>query len=201
MTSLVEAFYKLKQSPFSIDGEGRPLFMIESLRDAAEFVRSKLEDGAATLCVSSATGHGKSSLARALPKLTGGAWHIATLSGRTQSWDDMRPLLIREFGITGERVARDALAQASEAHGNLACALYTARTEVVEILQEFGVNVPFTEALIDSSTKAGEKNAAAPTSPTEGDVAQVTSKQPGPKSATVVGAKRLLGNFAQNVAP
>lgn len=450
MTSLAEAFFKLKQSPFAIDGEGRPVFMTESLRNAAEFVRRKLEGGAATLCVTAATGLGKSSLARALPKLTGGAWHIATLSGRTQSWDEMRPLLIREFGITSGRVTRDALARASEAHGNLvivvddaeclstdvlericilsqlsnaddqplvqvllladldavsreesrpllawvepgarfemqplpledasryidtrlrrvgwlgpplfseagaralhrvtlgsplrmsvactdileqavargvsridaefvleclrsdgrekeepmaaspgvplcdesipdlddeqwnympltaesinaaasielaeapaeeletpgnveaiesmrsavrrptksrprlrprtvrrnpgrpivslsawivifACALYTARTEVVEILQEFGMNVPFTESTIDRPAKSGEKNAAVPTSasPGEGDVAQAAREQraPAPKSATVVGAKRLVGNFAHNVSP
>lgn len=135
MTSLVESFYGLKKPPFCINDSSGPVFMTEPLRGAAQFVRRQLVHGTPTLCVSGSAGVGKSSLARALPKLTGGKWKLAMMSGRATCWDDLRSVLLREFGIGRDRITRDGLAEARAQHGKLLIVVDDAQYLSPELLE------------------------------------------------------------------
>lgn len=120
MTSLVEAYFGLKQPPFSISESSGPVFMTEPLRTAAIFVRSGLAEGASLLAVTGPAGIGKSSLVRSLPKLIGGGdRRIAVMSGRARQWEDLRRVLMREFGIGRDRITRDGLVEARAKYGKL----------------------------------------------------------------------------------
>lgn len=119
MTSLVESYFGLKRPPFSINRSSGPVFMTESLRASAVFLRGGLANGACVLGIAGAAGIGKSSLARALPKLTAGNWRIAALSGRARSWEDLRQVLMREFKIGRDRITRDGFAEARAKYGKL----------------------------------------------------------------------------------
>jgi type II secretory pathway predicted ATPase ExeA len=119
MTSHVESHFGLKQLPFSVSGSSGPVFMTESLREAAVFLRKGLADGASILGVTGAAGIGKSSLTRALPKLTKGKWRIATMSGHAGSWEELGEILTREFEIGRDRITRDSLAEARKKFGKL----------------------------------------------------------------------------------
>ncbi len=119
MTSLVESYYGFKKPPFTTSESSGPVFMTEPLRAAAHFVRNGLEAGTSIQCVSGHEGIGKSSFARALPKLCADDYQIAVLSGRTTCWDDMRRVLLREFGIRNDRITRDGLEEARQTLGKL----------------------------------------------------------------------------------
>ncbi|MBW2389703.1 MAG: AAA family ATPase [Deltaproteobacteria bacterium] len=119
MTSLVESYFGLKRPPFSISESSGPVFMTEPLRSSAVFLRDGLAAGTPVLGVMGAAGIGKSSLARALPKLTAGSVRIAAMSGRARSWEDLRQVLMREFEIGRDRITRDGLAEARAKYGKL----------------------------------------------------------------------------------
>ncbi len=135
MTSLVESFYGLKKPPFTVNESSGPVFMTEPLRAAARFLRAGLEDGTAIQCVSGPRGIGKSSLARALPKLCGGDYHLAVMSGRVTSWDDLRRMLLREFGISQDRITRDGLEEARAKLGKLLIVIDDAHFLSPELLE------------------------------------------------------------------
>lgn len=119
MSSLVESYFGLKRPPFSISESSGPVFMTEPLRTSAVFLRDGLAAGTPVLGVMGAAGIGKSSLARALPKLTAGSLRIAAMSGRARSWEDLRQVLMREFEIGRDRITRDGLAEARAKYGKL----------------------------------------------------------------------------------
>ena len=119
MTSLVEEFYGLKKPAFTVDKSSGPVLMTQPLRTAANFLRRELDAGAPLLCVTGPNGIGKSSVARALPKLTGGRFRIAAMSGRADSWADLRQVLTREFGLADGRITRDGFAAARARYGKL----------------------------------------------------------------------------------
>ncbi|MCP5043231.1 MAG: AAA family ATPase [bacterium] len=135
MTSLVESFYGLKKPPFTTSESSGPVFMTEPLRAAAQFVRQGLEEDTSLICVSGPAGVGKSSLARSLAKLTGGAWKIASMSGHAKCWEDLRRVLLREFGIASDRITRDGLEEARQQIGKLLIVVDDAQFLSPELLE------------------------------------------------------------------
>lgn len=117
MTSLVEEFYGLERAPFTFEPGRGPVLMTESLRNAASFLRTGLAEHAPILTVLGGAGIGKSSLARALPKIVGEEWKIAKVSGHSKSWEDFGPTLAREFHVHPQRITREELEAAHERVG------------------------------------------------------------------------------------
>ena len=62
-------FFELESSPFDTKTQSNLVLGTEALRAAYAQVQKGLEDGSPRICVSGKTGMGKTSLARALPKL------------------------------------------------------------------------------------------------------------------------------------
>ena len=62
-------FYALEQSPFEAAPQSKTVLGTKAVRDALAAIRSGLQDGSERICVSGQSGLGKTSLARALPKL------------------------------------------------------------------------------------------------------------------------------------
>lgn len=139
MTSLVESYYGLSKPPFTTSDSSGPVFMTEPLRAAARFLRDGLAADAEILCISGPSGIGKSSLARALPKLCGSGYQIAVLSGRAGCWEDLRRVLLREFGIAKDRITRDGIEEARARLGKLLIVVDDAQYLSPELLERICV--------------------------------------------------------------
>ena len=64
-------FFELERSPFDGAGQSQVVLGTKALRAAFGAIQSGLEDGDSRICVGGDRGMGKTSLARALPKLLG----------------------------------------------------------------------------------------------------------------------------------
>lgn len=135
MTSLVEAFYGLKNPAFTVSKNSGPVLITSPLRTVAKFLRRELDGCAPLLCVTGPSGIGKSSVARALPKLTGGRFRIAAMSGRAESWDDLRQPLTTLFGLDEGRITREGLEAARAKFGKLLIVVDDAQFLTPELLQ------------------------------------------------------------------
>lgn len=106
-------FFELNQSPFEGKAQRRVVLGTRALRDAFGTIRTGLEEDASRICVSGGPGLGKTSLARALPKLLGNAARVAVLLDPTVSWRASRDSLARQWGIPDGRLSRAALVNAA----------------------------------------------------------------------------------------
>lgn len=105
-------FFELEQSPFEGRAQSQVVLGTRALRDAFGRIRTGLEEGASRLCVSGGSGLGKTSLARALPKLLGDEARVATILDPSVPWADYRTSLARQWGIAAGGLARSALVEA-----------------------------------------------------------------------------------------
>ena len=108
-------FYELEKVPFGT-GDRRGLVLgTKALRAAFEQIRNGLEEGAPRICLNGGSGMGKTSLARALPKLLGDDARVALLPDPALPWSVLRSALIRQFGLEGgARSRRTLMAAQSE---------------------------------------------------------------------------------------
>jgi type II secretory pathway predicted ATPase ExeA len=65
-------FFELERSPFDAKAQGQVVLGTRAIRDAFAAIESGIAEGASRICVNGGPGIGKTSLARALPKLLGG---------------------------------------------------------------------------------------------------------------------------------
>ena len=91
-------FFALEKSPFEAKGQSQVVLGTRALRDAFAAIQSGLSDGASRICVSGESGLGKTSLARALPKLLGDGFRVALVSDPSRSWGSVS--LIRNLAAT-----------------------------------------------------------------------------------------------------
>ncbi len=104
-------FYELDRSPFEDDGAGRPVLGTKSLREALETIRSGLDEDATRICVSGGPGLGKTSLARALPKLLAGEARVAVVLDPAIGWDELREPIARQWKLGPDGLARGRLVE------------------------------------------------------------------------------------------
>ncbi|MBB84906.1 MAG: hypothetical protein CL931_13945 [Deltaproteobacteria bacterium] len=105
-------FFELEQSPFEGKAQSKVVLGTRALREAFGTIRSGIDEGASRLCVSGNAGLGKTSLARALPKLLGDAARVANVLDARVEWPACRELIARQWDLDAGRLSRAALIEA-----------------------------------------------------------------------------------------
>lgn len=108
-------FFELSQSPFEARGQARVVLGTRAVREAFGAIRSGIEEGASRICVSGGAGLGKTSLARALPKLLGEEACVALIPDASVDWADVRTSAARQWALVGGGWGRAALVRAAAA--------------------------------------------------------------------------------------
>jgi MSHA biogenesis protein MshM len=106
-------FFDLDQSPFEGKAQAQVVLGTRALRDALATIQTGLAEGASRICVSGGRGLGKTSLARALPKLLSETARVALVLDPTLSWDASRGALAKQWGLESGRLGRAHLLEAA----------------------------------------------------------------------------------------
>jgi type II secretory pathway predicted ATPase ExeA len=106
-------FFELERSPFEGKAQAQVVIGTRALRDAFALIRAGLDEGDARICVSGGPGLGKTSLARALPKLLGDAARVAVVLDPGVSWESLRGSIAKQWGLATAGLARAALIEAA----------------------------------------------------------------------------------------
>lgn len=106
-------FFELERSPFEGKAQAQVVLGTKALRDAFALIRDGLDEGDARICVSGGPGLGKTSLARALPKLLGDAARVAVVLDPDVSWESLRGSIAKQWGLATGGLARAALIEAA----------------------------------------------------------------------------------------
>jgi type II secretory pathway predicted ATPase ExeA len=131
-------FFELERSPFEPESQSKVVLGTKALRDALASIRSGLEEGAARICVNGQTGLGKTSLARALPKLLDKRERVAVILHPSTSWNSIRSSIARQWRVGEGGLARsNLLSFAREAR--LVLVVDQAETASIDILDHLDV--------------------------------------------------------------
>jgi len=131
-------FYELESSPFEDPSRSTLVLGTKALRDALSAIRSGLEEGTTRICVNGQAGLGKTSLARALPKLLEGRIRTAVILDPTRSWDALRSSIARQWRLAEGGLARSNLVALSS-RDRLVVVLDRAEAATTEILDHLDV--------------------------------------------------------------
>ncbi len=102
-------FHQLERSPFEGDGSDQLVLATDSLRRAYAEIKSGLDDGSPRLCMSGGPGIGKSSLARALPKLLASGAKCSLIRDPSVDWSRTKAAIAKQFGVKDGRLSRSTL--------------------------------------------------------------------------------------------
>ncbi|MHA7838117.1 MAG: ExeA family protein [bacterium] len=109
-------FFELERPPFGESSSSRVVLGTKAIREALARIRSGLEEDASRICVSGGAGVGKTSLARALPKLLGDGTRVAVILDPEVPWDALRDPIARQWGLAEHGLARTRLVEAAREH-------------------------------------------------------------------------------------
>jgi len=102
-------FYALDRSVFETESPSKIVLGTKALRDALSAVRSGLDEGATRICVNGQSGMGKTSLARALPKLLDEEDRVAVVLNPSTSWNAIRSSIAKQWKVGEGGLARSNL--------------------------------------------------------------------------------------------
>jgi type II secretory pathway predicted ATPase ExeA len=163
-------FFELEQSPFEA-GEGATQVVLgtRALRDALATIETGLEDGIERICVSGGPGLGKTSLARALPKLLGDATRVAIVLDPTVGWESARRSIARQWELPGGGLPRAGLVEAARSE-RLVLVVDAAETATEEFLDHLDVLLsyrgedarPVVQSVLLAQLSGGERPSPAP---------------------------------------
>lgn len=108
-------YFGLDRSPFADDAHAPVVIGTRALRKVVSRIQANLRDGAGRIGVQGVEGIGKTSLARALPKLFAGNTRTAAIFDPGVDWKSIRLELARDWQLSGEKLARAGLLQAARA--------------------------------------------------------------------------------------
>lgn len=106
-------FFELEQSPFDTSSANHVVLGTKALRDAFAQIQSGLAEGAPRICVSGGAGMGKTSLARALPKLLRDDARVSLLLNPALPWATLRTAIVRQLDLEGGALSRRTLMAAA----------------------------------------------------------------------------------------
>jgi len=102
-------FYDLEKPAFGSQSESKVVLGTKALRDALSEIRSGIETGATRICVNGQSGMGKTSLARALPKLLDDDTRVALILRPSTSWNSIRSSIAKQWKVGEGGIARSNL--------------------------------------------------------------------------------------------
>lgn len=135
-------FFELEQAPFEGDARRRLVLGTEAVHRAFGTIQSGLSEGASRICVSGQDGLGKTSLARALPKLLQDEARVAIVGDPTISWDDCRSSLTKQWSVDSKALSRSTLLEA-RSEGPLVVVIDEAERASEEFLAHLDVLLSF----------------------------------------------------------
>jgi len=106
-------FFELEQSPFEGKTGTQVVLGTKALREALEKIRDGLDEGVARICVSGGPGLGKTSLARALPKLLDEDTCVAVVLDPSRVWESQRGSLAKQWDLEKGGLPRSGLLEAA----------------------------------------------------------------------------------------
>ena len=106
MSELLD-LYGLERPPFS--DETAVVIGTRALRKVVSRIQATVRDGGTRIGVLGVAGIGKTSLARALPKLLAGQTRVAAVLDPAEDWKALRLALARDWQLGGGKLARAAL--------------------------------------------------------------------------------------------
>jgi type II secretory pathway predicted ATPase ExeA len=102
-------FHQLERSPFEGAGSERLVLATESLRRAYAEVKSGLGEDSPRVCIGGGPGIGKSSLARALPKLLAQEAHTALIRDASLDWSRLKGVIAKQLDLEEGQLSRASL--------------------------------------------------------------------------------------------
>ncbi len=131
-------FFALHRSPFADEAHTSVVIGTRALRKLVSRIQATLRDGGARIGVCGVEGVGKTSLARALPKLFAGNARVVTLFEPDSDWRSVRISLARDWQLAGERLSRAGLLEAARKH-RLVLVIDSAEQAPVSLLDHLDV--------------------------------------------------------------
>ncbi len=108
-------FYQLDKTPFESGVRGNLVLGTEALRSAFAEIERGLGEGAPRICLDGNAGMGKTSLARALPKLLGDDTRVVLLLNPALPWSTLRSAIVRQFDLENGVLSRKTLMRTAAA--------------------------------------------------------------------------------------
>lgn len=106
-------FFSFERAPFEGEDAAKVVLGTRAVREALTAIEEGLQEGAARICVSGESGLGKTSLARALPKLLGPGRRVAMVpEAGGATWESIGPRIARGWKLPQGGLSRSALLEA-----------------------------------------------------------------------------------------
>ena len=104
-------FHQLECSPFEGHDSHQLVLATSSLRHAYAQIKAGLDEGSPRICLSGSSGIGKSSLARALPKLLASSARCVLVRECGSEWRRIKASIAKQLSLEGEKISRTSLKQ------------------------------------------------------------------------------------------
>ncbi len=105
-------FFQLEKSPFDTTAQSALVLGTKALRTAYAEIEKGLADGAPRICVDGKAGLGKTSLARALPKLLSETARVVLILNPSLSWSTLRSAIVKQLDLAEGNLSRKTLVRA-----------------------------------------------------------------------------------------
>jgi type II secretory pathway predicted ATPase ExeA len=132
-------FFELEKSPFDTSAQSNLVLGTKALRGAFSEIETGMAEGAARICVTGDTGMGKTSLARALPKLLGGQARVVLLLNPSLPWSTLRAAIVKQLELEKGMLSRKALTDAAGDGRRLVLAVDQAEVTSQETLEHLDI--------------------------------------------------------------
>ncbi|MBW2231222.1 MAG: hypothetical protein JRH17_12630 [Deltaproteobacteria bacterium] len=136
-------FFELEQSPFDTRSQSKLVLGTKALRDAYAEIQAGIEDGSARICVSGGSGLGKTSLARALPKLLRDTARVVVLLNPALPWSTLSTAIVKQLDLEGGALSRRSLTAATSGGRRLILVIDAAERIARESLEQLDIMLAY----------------------------------------------------------